>query len=1180
MSQAPFIGFGDFSRPEIGLISDGSQNLSEIFESDKREALRNILLSPETLDSIYGLSSVVNREDFRAVSGLSRLLLPSLNVQSEVFTEVIPRKLYENKEFYTPQYPLGGSGSTSTKQPNVIIFNGLIKCEGAEYFANTIGDRLFSNPVKQRVSISTSRASLFSTSSNSGQILKAKYSGTIRVRKRSHVNRIIVPGSLFISKAPITENPSHRIRINVDNGDTGVTTPVDLLATKNSPLRVFCRIGKGSIKFTFTDTQAPYFFGYQIQPVQQRPNTPFVEFLPTPSVFQATGSREFILDLDLTGTGYQNLYDLYLYLYVNPEKVRGIEFIDINLKETPDRKDLGLIGFNNLESFVVSGGSLTILPLWLKTLGSKLRTLDLANSGNTWRSGPMGWFDIRDPSATPSPSFQSYTASSYLTIPKAGVFVNREGDDWSDELFEKYITNAPRVAGTDYRVFSALSTIRLGDKFNGRSPRFDDITPNLSTLNWSGNIFTQGRYLFGDLPKLANNGQLINYNISVSGAQGNIEQIGTSTNPSNSGHISKYKVVTFNVSSIEGNTLTNVIEGYIGDPSQDWSAWRDNAASINMSRSGSNIRINLQSSTWKFLVSLGADRCGGVTFSSPSTALRVPKLSSLNIDYSQSSGPLPSLGVSPTENTGELTSISAFGCNSISPITTNGVRYLFPLDFAPARPSDSGHKLSLFRFGDSTPEYRIRKNDLVNLYRLTRLELYRTGVTGRLPSIPLSEFPETNPKRISVSTRESNIYDARGLSINSTNNLISRDIDGIDCSFMNVGGGGALLPTFEGNSRSTVKFVLMSGSLPSTYSNDWSDISKRGSIISSEDAPTEISGLTISRTVQSSLGAPWTQDDDIFRLVSSSSGLRQRVLVNDSVRLTANGQEVARVLSVSNTEIVIDRDIPGTLPSSLFFTRNITEITNWFNGGFSEIENFNAANCRLSGTLNLGSGFSKVVDRLFIAIDFSNNLINGYVSGSLSRVFSGNPRAITVDLSRNRLSVSNIYSIIDDVFAADSRRRFTNCIVRVGGNKINSGGRYVNYTQAELFPTTVREGQDIVTQLTRNEQFYTFTTVTTTDESGNTLTEKVITGTRTISIPGQLIGGTYYKTKRDRTRQTIENPSGVKLRNLRGIRIDLGFTYITPVTGVFVFQTLYENSTTRYGSIIEAGYNPGDLVNP
>lgn len=1180
MAQAPFIGFGDFSRPEIGLISDGSQNLSEIFDSDKREALRNILLSPETLDSIYGLSSVINREDFRAVSGLSRLLLPSLNVQSEIFTEVIPRKLYENKEFFTPQYPLGGNGSTSVKQPNVVIFNGLIKCEGAEYRVNAIGDSLFTNPVRQRVSISTSRASLFSTSAASGQILSAKYSGTIRVRKRSHVNQIVVPKSLFIEKAPEPESPSHRIRINIDNNNTGETTPVDLLATKNSPLRVFCRIGKGSIKFTFTDTQAPYFFGYQIQPVQQRPNTPFLEFLPVPSISQTTGSREFTLDLDLTGTGYQNLYDLYLYLYVNPEKVKGIEFIDINVKETPDRKDLGLIGFNNLESFIVSGGSLTILPLWLKTLRSKLTTLDLSNSGNTWRSGPMGWFDIRDPSATPSPSFQSYTALSYLTIPKAGVFVNPEGDDWSDDLFEKYITNSARVANTDYRVFSLLRTVRLGDRFNGRSPRFDDVAPNLSNLNWSGNIFTQSRYLFGDLPKLANNGQLINYNISVSGAQGNIEQIGTSTDPANSGHISKYKVVTFNVSSIEGNSLSNVITGYIGDPSQDWSAWRENAASILLSRSGPDIRINLQSALWKSLISLGSDRCGGVTFSSPSTPLQVPKLSTLNIDYSQSTGIFPSLGVSATENTGELVSISASGCNLISTITTGGIDYLLPLNFAPVRPSDSGHKLSSFRFGDSTQQFRLRKNDLVNLYRLRRFELYRTGATGRLPTIPLAEFPENNTKRITVIARESNIYDARGLSINSTNQFLSRDLDSIDLSFMNVGGGGSLIPTFEGNSRSTIRFINTSGSLPSTYSNDWADAAKRSSVILSEDAPTQVSGLTINRILQSSSGSPWTTDDDIFILVSSSGGLRQRVLVNDSVRLTANSPEIARVMSVSNTEIVIDRDIPGTLPSSLFFTRNTIDISNWFNGGFAEIERFNAANCRLSGTLKISSGFNRIFDRLTIALDFSNNVINGYTPGSLTQVFSGNPRTITVDLSRNRLSITNIYSIIDDVFNADSLRRFTNCIVRVGGNKINTEGRYINYTQAELFPTTIREGQDVVTQLTRNEQFYTFTNVTTTDEFGNVLTEKVITGTRTLPIPGQLIGTEYYKIRRDRTRQTIENPSGVKLRNLRGIKVDLGFTYVVPSTGTTVFQTLYENPTTRYESIIEAGYDPSDLVNP
>jgi hypothetical protein len=237
----------------------------------------------------------------------------------------------------------------------------------------------------------------------------------------------------------------------------------------------------GEVKLTFTDSAAPYFYGFQIQPAQQRPNRPPVDFLPVTQVSQLTGSTSFTVNIDITETGYQNLYDLYLYLYVNPEKVTGIEFSGIDIKETPDRKDLGLIGFNSLRTFRVTGGEMTILPLWLKTLSGSLETLDLGSSGDRWRSGPMGWFDIRDSTATPSLTHPLYTAVSYLTVPKTGPLVNEDGDGWSDTLFEKYILNQSRTANTDYRVFSSMRSLTLNDRFLGRSPRFDDVFPNLTT---------------------------------------------------------------------------------------------------------------------------------------------------------------------------------------------------------------------------------------------------------------------------------------------------------------------------------------------------------------------------------------------------------------------------------------------------------------------------------------------------------------------------------------------------------------------------------------------------------------------------------------------------------------------------------------------------------------------------
>ena len=139
MSDSVFQGFGQISRPDIGLVSDSFANLAEIFESDKRDALRNISIQPEILDSLYGLYADISREDLRAASGLERLLLPSLHQLSEVFLDRIPTQLFINKVFYNPEFPLGGTGSSQVKSENVVLFNGSMQCEYASYRENTLG---------------------------------------------------------------------------------------------------------------------------------------------------------------------------------------------------------------------------------------------------------------------------------------------------------------------------------------------------------------------------------------------------------------------------------------------------------------------------------------------------------------------------------------------------------------------------------------------------------------------------------------------------------------------------------------------------------------------------------------------------------------------------------------------------------------------------------------------------------------------------------------------------------------------------------------------------------------------------------------------------------------------------------------------------------------------------------
>jgi len=1172
MADSFFPGFGRFSRPDIGLVSDSTANLAEIFDSDKRDALRNILIRPEILDRLYGVSEPITREDLRSASGLSRLLLPSLHQIHTVYNDSIPTRLYINKEYYSPEFPLGGIGSPSQNTPNVIVFNGSIQCSGAQYRTNTIGGSLFSNPDRKNVALSTSRASLFNAETdpnNVGYFLSALYPGSIRVRRRSHVNRIILPKSSFLTKSPVVENPSHAITVNVDNGNTGATVPVRLLATKNTPLRVYCRLATGQIRFTFTDSTAPYFFGYQIQPAQQRPNSPLVGFLPVTQQTQTEGSTTFTLNIDITTTGYQNLYDLYLYLYVNPEKVKGIEFSGIDVREFPDRKDLGLIGFNNLEIFTMSGGSMTVLPLWLKTLGNKLRTLDLSGSGDTWRSGPMGWFDYRDSSATPSFSFPLYTGISYLTIPKTGAIVNEDGDDWSDVLFEKYVLNQSRTAETDYRQFSALNTLSLGDRFYGFSPRFDDVFPDLRNLSWSRKRARSYRFLFGSLPKMNNNGNLLSYDIESSGASGSLLDIGTSTNPSNSGHVSKYKFVNFNVGG--QYFITNNISGYIGNPSENWSAWRTNTVGINMVYTGSGLSINLQNSTWENLITLDAAFSGGAQFTTPASPLRIPKLRTLSLYGSGTTGAMPQLGT--TLDTGALESISIGACNGISAVVSNTVNYLLPENFASIRPEGSEHKISSFEVSYFAPSYRFREKDLVNLVNLSSFNSQYSGLTGKFPIFPLKLKYETDTKEINIYSAACSFNDLRNLSINTSNFYFARDVRNLVLWSQNPSGGGALLPNFSGTSTTNLQTVDISNSQPSTYRSDWSVPGLRDSVVRATDAPTEVAGLSLTRSTQPDPA------DNVY-VLTGTSNFRQLVQVGDGIRTSSNGPVVSRVVSVYDTSVVIDSDISGTLPSPLYFSRQTNDISTWFENGFSSLLLFRASNCKLSGTLNIRNGFGSIRDDSYSALDLSVNGISGYVIGSLGRVFSGNSRKITVDLSSNSLSTDSIRDIVSEISSIDSSQRFSNCRVRLSLNKLDASGKYSNYTQNEIFPVTVSAGNDVITSLYRDELFNVYEEKTTTSSSGVTTTSRVVVGTRTVRIPGELIGGTYYKIRTQKTQIITENPIALLYKNLRGILIDLGFVYQSPNTNPTVVATVNSSTTTRYQSIIDAGYNPADLVNP
>ena len=1204
--MAEFLGFGQLTRPDIGLIADGVQNLAEIYTSDQPDALRNIRLNPEILDIIYRLSNTISREDLRAVSGLSSLLLPTLDLQDETF-ERINNALYVEERFVNSTRPIGIDSNPSlrgdlVKVPNVIIYNGSIQCQGVQYRTKVLGETsLYAGGENRLTSVSTSRASLFNSEqfgeneSNTGYFKSASYPSLVRIRRRSHVNRITINKSTFIPRAPVKENPSHEILCYVDNGNTGTSQALKLLTTKNSPLRIPCRMATGSITFTFTEV-GTFFFGYQVQPLQSRVVGEQPQFLPLTPISQTVASNSFTLNIDITATGYQNAYDLYLYLYLNPEKIRSIEFNGINVSEFVDGKDIGLVGFNNLTSLRLTGTSIKILPIWLKTLNTKLQVLDIASDGDTYRNGLLRYFDYRNASESPSTSTPLYTTVSYLTIPKKGAILNENGNGWNDTIFQKYVKSQvptvtsvdngsviTRTPGTDFRVFSAMRELNIGDRMLGLNPRLDDVFPGLTFLNWRGYVGRGVWPISGTPPKINNHdGVISSYIIHTSGASGNITDIGTSQDIADNvvdgpTHISKYKIDAIDVAGEYGYGRMNISGGIATANFSEWSTWFSQTKSIDISWSYVSIGLQPTGNYWQNLQSLGTEYSGGVVFTpavgTVADPIKAPRISSLSVYGTSSTGPIPSLGTDPTQHTSSMTSVQFGGTETMSTVSENGYAYILPSNFAPDRPS-SPHKLTSFAINDTSRVGRYRANDFKYLYELNSFSLRRSpGMWGKFPIFPTRKNPETETKNIYIDIADGcRFYDLSTLDITPTNRYIARDLISLDAGGQNIARGGCKLPSLEGlggTDATRIQYIHLGNSLRSTYPSNWVGTSKSpGSYVFDTDIYSSVSGITPGRQINT---------DDVIYFMTGASDFDRKVLVNDSVHSSTSGVELARVVSVEDSTIYLDRDIPGSSAGTYYFKRNTQSIDNWFQTGFVDITRIRLNGCRLSGSINIRSGFSKITDDSYPCFDLSDNCLTGYTAG-FDKIFSGNNRKMTLDLSYNNFSSSVIRKMLSDLLAIEAQQKFTNVEIRLNNTKLSSSGTYINYSQEDLFPTTIVTASNQIVSLTRVERVKIYSQVTTVNASGVETTTKVVTGSKDIVVPGALISGVYYKTQTNGRQQIVENELGVKFKNNRYWRFNLGFTYQSPNTSPTVTSTSYSNVTTREASLAELGYTLADLA--
>jgi len=1208
-----FLGFGQLTRPDIGLLADGIQNLAEIYKTDQPTALRNIQLRPEILDIIYEVSETISREDLRSVSDLSSLLLTTLHLQKETFQR-INEQLFDDEIYASTLNRIGVDPDNrtltgnSTRVENTVVFNGAIQCAGAQYRQNVVSDANIFNAEKADAFVSTSRSSLLNSvkysdlEDNTGYFKYATYPGSIRVRRRSHVNTINVNPLTFIPAPAVVEQPSKRIAVNVTNN--GSTSKVKFLATENSPLKLPCRLSKGKIKLTFDGSLGQYFYGVQIQPQNAKEGeTP--GFLAIDPQAQApnednTFNNTHTVNIDINGTGYENNYDLYMYLYLNPGVVQSIEFEGIELQEFLDGKDIGLVGFNELRSLKFTGGDrssrIKILPIWLKTLKSKLETLDIAGTGDVWfENSVMRWFDYRETNAvTNFSSLPLYTMAGYLTLPALGVTVNEEGSDYnggSGSAFQKYFESGvptgtaiddagveQRTGNTDFRVFTQLRTLNLGNRVKGKNARMDDIFPNLTSLNWNGSRYRS--CLSGSPPKINNPGEPIElYSVMRNGLSSSysIYDIGTSPTVSANGtgtgslcHISKYEIKSFKIRGdwYRRTYMTGNIGGIYGgtagtvDDEAEWTTWYDNTSNIDITYTSSSLKINLQPSStyWKRLSSLGSYRYVGCVFK-PATGtpainsepFKCPLIKTLDLrewNETSPSGVLPRLGAASAE---ECNPVNFYVSNikNLSVFTENGFNYLFPANFATVG-SEDDFDLEYFLGTDlnNNGSFRVRRNMFEKTLALKKLNIHGSKMTGTFFDIPnkkLADEPE-NEKSIELYFEGCDFHDLRNISI-AGGTYVARDVTQMRGYNQNDQAGGCVLPTFEGRDNAKINNVTMYNSLPTYYPAGWSGTARAaGSVIADGHAGNSLTGCTATTVANTG--------DNIY-YVEGHSDFHLKVLVNDNISQTANGPTVAKVISVSPTRIYTDAPVTS---GTLHFSRSTIDISNWFKSGtFDSLRTFRMYNCRLSGELNIRKNLPiKVGDDGSSAFDVHDNNISSVTPGSFGRIFQGVNRKIYIDLSKNNFSVTQVRNMITEILDIDDGKIYRNAKVYIKQCKQDGNGNYTSYTQSELFPVVTNDLPNQTVNLTRTEIIKVYEIVVITDDEGNATTVKKQKGTKAVTVPGQSFsdlgstitpnGAGYYKTRTSTRTADEEHPIGLRLRQRNYINIDLGFTYQTPPT--------------------------------
>lgn len=1044
-----YFRFIESNRPEIGLAE--IYDLSEIYDSDQRFALLNLGLDPEGLDQIFGLSNLgLSKEDIRTMGDLESSVINSLAIADTTLENVT----FDRKNYISVDRPIGEpekhSFVSGAYSDNITVLHGGIAAKSITYkFRDEEGNI-------RNTSVSVSRESLFNAPrDNSFRFISAEYLGLIRVRRRSHINRINLTAKIVREKPSIAESPTHVINIPTYMRTTSNTSPelklIKSYAIKNSPLVLPVRIyNSATISFTreTTNVSSGFVYGWELKRFSD------LEFVRSASI-NSVGSRTVNIPLNVVGT-IGNGVECLLYVYLDPTQISEMGLSGIGLRELAG-KDIGLIGFTSLKKLNLSNNRLSTIPIWLKTLYSRLEYLDISDN-DYWQNGIVSVFDYQDMSSS------GITTAFYGTVPSITLSqvlgysgYNNTGEiigytglyesvrDISGNLYKDLRRTGSITidAVNGFRQFNSLKELILRSAIYIRNGDFSKLFPNLSNLNIdsAGN---KPRTLQGLPPKINNNGQLISISMSLQQqCTGSLKYMGDETdwdegNPdpdySPEQFIGKFKISGFNAyeTRISGGICTEasdvtdqngtqrLIDGQpryhhiiSGGVENAWSGWLAEAQSINIGWSDIALKIAKDTSlNWQKLISVYARGAGNVfnrykVRYDDGDTLIAPELVTLDAGSAGWWGKMFKIG----SQTSKLKNLIVDYGEWEGYIDQEGRQYILPEGFS--NPTTSSiERLEISNvINSSQKELELRTNDLNNLPRLTRFEARSSYLTGVFPNI--SNTSQTRSRSIYVDIRYCRFRDLRSLG-SSNSSRISQII-----AFGNgTGVGGSLLPSFNSPLNNVLYYVNFASSLPTKYPSNWHDITLRNSIITSAVSGSNVESVTPAGVLWTSRNNANTINVTSSKLYHNSAGFNifSYVMVGD--RVTGDGIPSTSDIFVTQIDknlgfIYVSSDV-SVSNSNLTFTRRGQNISSFFSNHYN-LRFLLMPDCRLTGQIPTFQNSFRLYQ-----VDLSNNLLSDYISGTIRNLTGVSNQLISrpvlriFNLRNNPLSPQNIKSIINE----------------------------------------------------------------------------------------------------------------------------------------------------------------------